>query len=482
MNRLLPLLLVVLCGCSDAPPGTPPSVTLMLPLVDASIPVGLDIALQAQAAPGGGGPVVAVGWTSDLDGELTYAEPDASGIAATTTRFSTVGEHVVTVTAFDGVGGEGTDAARVRVRTATAPFVTLNSPWSGGTYFADAIFLEAEVQDTEHPREELRVTWTEDEVPLFEGLVPDVYGYAGGTVSTTEGEHVYAATVLDPDGQTSTASITVDVGPPNTDPQCSIDEPAGAAERPEGSPVLFQISASDAETDAADLVWRLESNVDGQLASGPGQTAAIEESVTLSDAGHLVTLTVEDGFGGVCTTDVAVTMRDCDLDLDGSTATACGGADCNDGDPSVGPFVGDVLGDGVDSDCDGMDCGAGFDSAGTYFAACFPILDFDASQQACVDGGYGGLASIRDSVEGLFVADLAASVVGGRLWVGLKNASGAWWSWSDGSSGSYRPWIPGQPDLATFPACAEITYPGGWSDLPCSSSYLNLGLVCALRP
>jgi hypothetical protein len=482
MDRLAPFLLVLLIGCADGPPGSAPSATNMLPLVDASIPLGLSIPLQAQVAPGSGGPVVAAGWVSDLEGELTFAEPDESGIAAATHTFDTVGEQVITVTAYDQVGGEGTDSVTVRVRTATAPFLTITSPWEAGTYFAGPVLFEAQVDDVEHPREDLRVTWTEDDVPILEGLVPDAFGVAGGTVSVAEGDHEYEATVTDPDGQTTSDDLEIEVGPPNTDPECSIDEPEGPAERHLGSAVLFRLTLSDEHTDDEDLVWRLESNVDGVLATGPGTGDPIDETISLSDSGHLVTLTVEDGFGGVCTDDVAVTMRDCDLDLDGAIATACGGSDCNDGDPAVAPFAGDLGGDGVDSDCDGMDCGADFATDGTYFAACLPILDHTASEEACQDAGYGGLASVRNAVEELFVLDLAGPFGNSRLWVGLKNATGAWWSWSDGSSSFYRPWIPGQPDLSTFPACAEITYQSGWSDLPCTSSYLNLGLVCAQRP
>ncbi len=38
--------------------------------------------------------------------------------------------------------------------------------------------------------------------------------------------------------------------------------------------------------------------------------------------------------------------QDCDVDLDGVDAVACGGADCNDGDPGVHPGAADVLVDG----------------------------------------------------------------------------------------------------------------------------------------
>ena len=43
-----------------------------------------------------------------------------------------------------------------------------------------------------------------------------------------------------------------------------------------------------------------------------------------------------------------------DGDCDG-TLTA---DDCNDTDASIYPYAGDTYGDGIDSDCDGLDCEA----------------------------------------------------------------------------------------------------------------------------
>jgi MYXO-CTERM domain-containing protein len=47
----------------------------------------------------------------------------------------------------------------------------------------------------------------------------------------------------------------------------------------------------------------------------------------------------------------AITYGD---DQDGDGVTACGG-DCNDLDPSASPDQGEVCGDGIDQDCDGVD-------------------------------------------------------------------------------------------------------------------------------
>jgi len=53
----------------------------------------------------------------------------------------------------------------------------------------------------------------------------------------------------------------------------------------------------------------------------------------------------------------------CDLDADGVSALACGGADCADDEPLAGPGDEEVCGDGADNDCDGAAPGCGI--AGT---------------------------------------------------------------------------------------------------------------------
>jgi len=479
MIRRTLVLALALCGCTDAPIGAP-AVTLVEPAADVSLPVGLEIPVSAQAVRGSG-ELVALGWTSDLDGELAWAEPDADGAGSATARFDTVGEHVVTVTAFDRLGGEATDSVTVRVRTATAPFLTITAPWSSGEYLAGELLLEVEVQDVEHGPEDLRVSWAEGDVVLLEDLVPDADGVVSQTISAVEGAHEYTATVVDPDGQETSDDVDIDVGPANTDPTCLIAAPTDPALWPQGTDVEVRLSFADAETDVAGIAWTLTSDLDGEVAAGAGADA-VDLDVTLTDATHVLTLAGADGFGGSCAATLTVTMQDCDVDGDGAQSTLCSGTDCDDTSADIGPFAGDTAGDGIDGDCDGMDCGAAFASDGAYFVACPGGMDQPSSAQACVDAGYPGLASISDATEEQLVVDLLAPLPSSRVWIGLENAAGAWWSWADGSSAFYRRWIPGEPNETAFPACTEIAYFQGWADQPCGLVDPDLGFVCALRP
>ena len=69
----------------------------------------------------------------------------------------------------------------------------------------------------------------------------------------------------------------------------------------------------------------------------------------------------------------------CDADGDGYEAVACGGDDCDDGDPAVHPGAAEICTNGIDDDCDGLIDGADPDCAGTF------TLEMDATY--CDDCG-----------------------------------------------------------------------------------------------
>ena len=80
-----------------------------------------------------------------------------------------------------------------------------------------------------------------------------------------------------------------------------------------------------------------------------------------------------------------------DLDGDGYDAMI----DCDDNDAIIPSFLaGDSYGDGIDSDCDGLDCEADFDGNGVYFSVCIDSnqKSFVEAEAACLAGGYDGVA------------------------------------------------------------------------------------------
>ena len=165
-----------------------------------------------------------------------------------------------------------------------------------------------------------------------------------------------------------------------------------------------------------------------------------------------------------------------DCDADGYTPED---GDCDDFDASVHPYAGDTYGDGIDSDCDTLDCeAAGTDDA--YYAYCpESFRNWTASFDYCTDNGYDALASIYD-------ADIQTVVNTLILNTGTENISRPWvnlnpvgpLTWGSGEAITWSNWAPGEPSNGgSF--CGHINRDynglGEWNDVPCSD---NWALIC----
>lgn len=162
--------------------------------------------------------------------------------------------------------------------------------------------------------------------------------------------------------------------------------------------------------------------------------------------------------------------------------------DCDDGDGTVYPFAGDLAGDGVDSDCDDLDCEAASNGT-TYFAVCFHALDWHTSRLACLNRGYTDLASVRRAaeqgwIEGLL--DAAGAMNSHAPWIGYADeVIEGLWGWSDLSTATYTNWRVGEPNGGVAESCAELNWPlgsGKWNDADCYDGVsARRSFVCELR-
>ena len=242
----------------------------------------------------------------------------------------------------------------------------------------------------------------------------------------------------------------------------------------------------DADEDA--VTYTFEWTVDGLAYSDATTTDEVGDTVPGEDIHEeeewTCTVTPHDGDDMGTAGEVSTVIEDeCDTDGDGWDSEDCGGWDCDDDDADIYPFAGDAYGDGVDSDCDTLDCNAGF-SGSTYFTACYDGLSWSDAESACQGVGYDGLASILDSTENTDITNLLHSGSSASLediyWIGINNFYSSW-GWSSGLSVSYTNWNSGEP--SGDGNCGHIysdlwSVVGMWNDHPCSNQQ---SYVCEMR-
>ncbi|MFH1467357.1 MAG: MopE-related protein [Pseudomonadota bacterium] len=159
--------------------------------------------------------------------------------------------------------------------------------------------------------------------------------------------------------------------------------------------------------------------------------------------------------------------------------------DCDDSDPTIYPYAGDLYGDGEDSDCDGYDSEADWYDSESYFTLIPDASYLWADAQAACQGiGYDDLASVQDRSEMGSLLDLATdSGLGAShdFYIGYNDlAVEGTFVWSDGMSGTWTNWDSGEPNDLWGEDCSEfIGTTGNWNDLQCGSTYLFF--TCELR-
>jgi len=209
-------------------------------------------------------------------------------------------------------------------------------------------------------------------------------------------------------------------------------------------------------------------NWDSGQPNASGPTATVVRRNTHPQAGTWTDDSLTETLGFICETRV-------DGDGDGYLA----GADCDDNDSSIFPLAGDSFGDGVDTDCDGLDCEAGLTLTGTYFAACDSGgVSYSQANSLCLSGGYDGLASLHSLAESNEIQSFAQVLSASEMWLGLDDQNGAPYQWIDNTAFSYTNWFSGQPNNASE-QCANIDLGSGqWHDNNCGAS---MAFACVKR-
>jgi hypothetical protein len=238
------------------------------------------------------GPISFSGSASDpQDGDVSASlswESDLDGLVGTGPGFSisnlSIGLHVVTATAMDGDGKQGSDSVSFTVNT--APVVTITSPGDGSSWFDNqTLALGATASDAEDGNLGPAVAWSSDrDGPLGSGGNLQLSGLSLGT-------HQITASVTDSVGGVGAASISLIVNS-SVFPNVTITAPIGGSVVNVADPVTFAGSANDFHDGnlSASLVW--VSDLDGPIGSGAGFS-----TTTLSTGLHTISATVSDSQG-----------------------------------------------------------------------------------------------------------------------------------------------------------------------------------------
>ena len=279
---------------------------------------------------------------------------DASALAS--------GVHSVTSRAFDVAGNESVVTREFLLDR--PPMVTIMSP-EPGMLVLGTITIQAQVDDDVGI---LVATLLVDENSTLD-LADAGGGLFGGDWTPTyeKGERLLTVVIEDSAGQLAEADVPVLVNHPML---VSLLHCAGAVCLPleEGQELTGAVSLQvEVQDDGPEI-----SGVTLELGGVPllsADSAPCEfqwDTAGTEDGPQVLGAVAANADGEEEEVLVPVQVNNCDLDHDDAPSAACGGGDCDDDNPAVGPSAPDPIGDGLDANCDGAD---GVDQDGDGYAS-----------------------------------------------------------------------------------------------------------------
>ncbi|MFN7118380.1 MAG: carbohydrate-binding protein [Saprospiraceae bacterium] len=261
-----------------------PSVTITAPNNNASFTEGSSINFKGTSTDAEDGNLSAsITWSSNRDGSL--------GTGANLSRANlSVGTHVITakVTDSDGATGQASITIVINEVPNAAPSVTITAPNNNATFTAGTtINFTGTATDAEDGNLSASINWSSNR----DGNLGT--GASLSRANLSVGTHVITAKVMDSDGATGQASITIVINEvPNATPSVTITAPNNNATFTEGTSINFKGTATDAEDGnlSASINW--SSNRDGNLGTGASLSRA-----NLSVGTHVITAKVTDSDG-----------------------------------------------------------------------------------------------------------------------------------------------------------------------------------------
>ena len=290
----------------------PPAVTIVAPGDGASISWGTFFGRADVQDPEEGGwfsdttTIERVTFSSDQDGQLCSSTTEVSGFYNCTKSIISLGRHIITATATDIFGRQGSSQPISIEVINNPPSTNINWPPNNFQSRTDqSIQFRGFASDPDEAIPDSNLVWSSN----IDGQLG-----TGRTISDTlsQGVHTITLRATDSHGRSGESSITVTVSSGAGVPNPQITSPRNSAQFFTGQTITFEGVAQDeedGELTGPSLQWH--SSRDGPLGTGNRISVVLSGPPTPcmpEFIGHIITLTATDSDGNSSTAQIVISV------------------------------------------------------------------------------------------------------------------------------------------------------------------------------